>query len=42
MLSSVIAEGIEMQMRECWLMDGPVILVLIKDFEKTKFLKVLA
>lgn len=29
-------------MRESWLMDGPVILVLIKDFEKTKFLKVLA
>lgn len=42
MLSSVIAEGIETQMRESWLMDGPVILVPIKDFEKTKVLKVLA
>lgn len=42
MLSSVIDEGIETQMRESWLMVGPVILVPIKDFEKTKVLKVLA
>lgn len=37
MLSSVIAEGTETQMRESWLMDGPVILGLKEDFEKTKF-----